>query len=209
MIQLREDNPIRHGFKAIGVRHDAHTGYHTGPCGGVNYPHLGLSDRGTKWAHGEATRHLAQVESAIARLATNPPLTWYPSVRGKHDFSKPVEIKYGDDSNSFLHNDGRPSYKWFHKQKMADLEYAQADLERTLKAYDEVLTNYDPAKYPPRGAKTKEKTVHWLQHRSHSRFGEWDSPACRFTRGASAASKYTLTADKSKVTCGPCKKLIK
>lgn len=69
-MQLHGDRPIRHGFSAIGVRHGAHSGYHTGPCQGTRFPHLGISDAGTKWAIDDARAKLSGVEKRLAELAT-------------------------------------------------------------------------------------------------------------------------------------------
>lgn len=206
-MQLRGDSPIRHGFHAIGVRHGANTGHHTGPCSGTQYPHLGLSDAGTKWARGIAKQRLANIEKWIDDLGGNPPLMWYPTSRGKMDLAKGVEIKHGDVTG-WPHTDGRPSYVWMHKQKLTAAELDKDQLVRTIDAYDKVIDNYDPAKYPTTGAPVKEKTMHLGREYTHPRFGTWEGPTCRFVRGKVPAMKFAMTRDPAKVTCGPCKKKI-
>src|SRR5579863_2198955 len=113
-MQLHDDHPIRHGFSAVGVRHGAHSGWHTGPCPGVNFPHLGISAEGTEWALKRARERLAVTERRLAELATHPDLIWYPTLKGSYnkvrgglpDMSRPVTLRQGEDVP--YAGDGRP-----------------------------------------------------------------------------------------------------
>lgn len=206
-IQLKGDKPIRHGFAAIGVQHGAHSGYHTGPCGGTNFPHLGISNEGTIWALGRARDRLAGVDEQLAKLAGYPDLMWYPTlynVRGRPpDLKNPVILKHGVDPG--YHNDGRPSYDYQHKKRVAEQTAIRTELIRTISAYEKVLATWEPK--GATAAPAKVETTHLAQPRKHTRFGEWVGIACRFTRGP-LASTQPKTTDVAKVTCKRCKATV-
>ena len=206
MMQLRGDLPIRHGFSAVGVRHGQHGGYHTGPCAGTQFPHLGISDEGTKWALERERRFLERTREQLAELDTNPDFTWYPTnykVRGRPpDLSRPVVLKYGEEPPYGI---GAPSYAWMHKQKKTELENRQDIAERAIAEYERVIASWSPDKYPVSGAAGKVETVHMATPRKNSRGDEWTGILCRFTKSGFASSKLPKTDDPSKVTCKRCR----
>jgi predicted hydrocarbon binding protein len=203
MMQLRGDKPIRHGFTAIGVKHGVQQGgYHTGPCEGVDYPHLGISCAGTKYALCISTKRLEHVVEWLERLAKNPPLTW----RGYGKNAVPVTINYGDTSSTLTHSDGRPGYTYLHKQHVDEATNHARQIGEQIKAYHNVIDTYSPSKYPTKGAVKKEKTVHLAREFSNSRFGKWTGPACTLTRGKDAAAKYSITTKPAEVTCTKCQR---
>ena len=213
-IQLRGDHPIRHGFAAIGVRHGAHSGYHTGPCQGTRFPHLGISVAGTEWALRDAREKLGGVTDRLAELAGNPDLIWYPRIRGSYnkvrgglpDISKPVTLKYGQDEYA---GDGRPTYASEHRRRVAEMTNIKDELDRAIAAYEKVIATWSPEKYPTKGAAAKVATVHMEMPRKHPRYSEpWKGVTCRFTRPGYASDKLPKTTDPAKVTCKACRKAI-
>jgi hypothetical protein len=210
MMQLHGDSPIRHGFSAVGVRHGQHSGYHTGPCDGTRFPHLGISDEGTRWALDKARGRLAIVEARLAELATYPDLTWYPTLRGSYkvrgglpDTSKPVTLRHGEKET--FTTDGRPSYAWEHKKRVAEQTNIKDALESAIAEYERVIATWSPEKYPVTGAAGKVETVHVATPRKNSRGQEWIGILCRYTRPGLASSKLAKTDDPSKVTCKRCR----
>lgn len=208
-MQLHGDKPIRHGFSAIGVRHGQHSGYHTGPCDGTRFPHLGISTAGTQYALDRARARLVSTEEELARLATNPDLTWYPTSykggRGLRDVTRPVTLRHGADVG--FAGDGRPTYANEHRRRVVEQENIKAELERAIAAYEKVLATWSPEKYPTTGAEKKVETVHMAMPRKHPRFGEWQGVTCRFTRPLPSA-KLAKTTDPAKVTCKRCRSLL-
>ena len=208
-MQLHNDHPIRHGFSAIGVQHGQHGGYHTGPCGGTNFPHLGISVEGTQWALARAHASLDSVRAALAQLGTNPDLTWYPTqynVRGKPlDMSKPVTLKYGEEVPYEHRSRGVPSYASEHRQRKAKLDAHEEELLRSIVAYEKVIATWSPEKYPVTGSPKKVDTVHMEAARKNSRGETWTGVICRFTKKGYASDKLPKTGDPSKVTCKRCR----
>ncbi len=212
-MQLSNLRPIRHGFSAIGVRHGQHSGYHTGPCDGTRFDHLGISTAGTQWALDAARRRLAGVEEELHWLAGNPDLTWYPRKAGSYnkvrgglpDLANPVTLRAGEDVP--YANDGRPTYANELKRQVSERKNVQTELERAIREYELVLSTWSPEKYPVTGAKAKVDTVHMAVPRTHPRFGSWTGVVCRRTRPGSR-SAMEKTDDPAKVTCKACRKQL-
>ena len=207
-MQLRGDRPIRHGFSAVGVRHGQHSGYHTGPCDGTRFDHLGISDEGTRWALDRARQRLDSVNAELVRLAGHPDLTWYPrdyKTRGGRlpDLSRPVTLRYGEDVG--FATDGRPSYKWEHRQRVDQEERIKTELERAIAAYEKVIATWAAEKYPTTGASKKVETTHMATPRKNSKGETWTGVLCRFTRKGFASDKLSKTNDPGKVTCKRCR----
>lgn len=205
-MQLHGDQPIRHGFSAIGVHHGQSGGYHTGPCAGTEFPHLGISTAGTTWALDRERRLIDSTNAAIADLATNPDLTWYPKkydVRGgRPDLSKPVVLKHGDE-RSF--QGSTPSYDSVHRAKEVQLKNQRDATERVITEYERVLASWSPEKYPVADAPGKVETVHMATPRKNNRGETWSGILCRFTRQGHASDKNPKTDDPSAVTCKRCR----
>jgi hypothetical protein len=202
-MQLHGDSPIRHGFSAVGVRHGQHSGYHTGPCDGTRFPHLGISDAGTRWALDRARARLASVSEELGRLAGNPDLVWYPTtLRGLPDTSRPVTLRHGEDAYA---SDGRPSYAREHKRRVAGQEAIRSELERAIAAYEDVIATWSPEKYPTTGAPKKVETAHMATSRANKRGDAWTGVLCRYTRPGYASDKIAKTDDPGKVTCKRCR----
>jgi len=208
-IQLRGDRPIRHGFSAVGVRHGQSGGFHTGPCAGTQFPHLGISSEGTEWALDRERKHLGRLHEQLAHLATNPDLTWHPKKYdvkgGRADLSRPFVVKFGDEEPIAYRSDSPPSYARLHKAKVAELESHVRMAERAIAEYERVLAGYSPDKYPVSNAPGKIETVHMATPRKSTRFGEWTGILCRFTKPGYASDKNPKTDDPSKVTCKRCR----
>jgi hypothetical protein len=205
-MQLHGDSPIRHGFKAVGVRHGQHGGHHTGPCMGTRFPHLGLSTEGTVWALDRERTFLQQTKDALVKLATNPDLTWYPTkydVRGgRPDYSRPVVLKHGEEEPYGI---GAPSYDRLHRAKKAMLESHERMAERAIAEYERVLASWSPEKYPVSGAPKKVETVHMATPLKNNRGETWTGILCRFTKQGYASDKIAKTDDPRKVTCKRCR----
>lgn len=206
---LYGDHPIRHGFSAIGVRHGQHGGFHTGPCSGTNFPHLGISHEGTTWALAQARERLVSVEAELQRLAGNPDLTWYPRLAGSFnkvrgglpDTARPVTLRPGADVG--FAGDGRPTYAGEHRRLVAAQTDRKDELERAITAYEKVLATWSPEKYPTTGAMKKVETVHMERPVKTSR-GEVIGTLCRGV-GRGRAAFAAKTSDPSKVTCKRCR----
>lgn len=211
LMQLRGDRPIRHGFSAIGVHHGQSGGYHTGPCFGTSFPHLGISKEGTEWAIKDARDRLERVDAELARLAGNPDLTWYPRQPGSYnkvrgglpDMSRPVTLRHGE--NVAFANDGRPTYAGEQRRLVAVQSNLKNELERAIAAYEKVLATWSPEKYPVTGAPKKVETIHMEMPRKHTRYGAWTGVLCRFTKPGYASDKLPKTDDPGKVTCKRCR----
>ena len=211
-MQLHGDHPIRHGFSAVGVRHGQSGGFHTGPCAGTQFPHLGISTEGTRCALDRERAHIDRLRAALANLATNPDLTWHPKkydVRGgRLDLSRPFVVKYGDEEPIAYSGDRPPSYARLHKAKVAELESHVRMAEHAIDAYEKVLATWSPEKYPTSNAPGKVETVHMATPRKNSRGEEWTGILCRFTRKGYASDKNPKTTDPSKVTCKRCRAVL-
>lgn len=205
-MQLRGDRPIRHGFEAVGVHHGQSGGYHTGPCAGTQFPHFGISTEGTTWALDRERRLLDNTNVALADLATNPDLTWYPKkydVRGgRPDLTRPVVLKYGDQ-RSFQGD--TPSYDSQHRAKEVQLKNQRDAAERVIAEYERVLASWAPEKYPVSDAPGTVATVHMATPRKNNRGETWRGILCRFTRQGHASDKNHKTDDPSEVTCKRCR----
>jgi hypothetical protein len=206
MMQLHGDRPIRHGFQAVGVKHGQHTGFHTGPCQGTRFPHLGISSEGTQWALDHTRKLLDATNAELERLASHPDLTWYPMDprrADRRDFSRPVTLRYGEPE-AFV-GDGRPTYAWQHKREVAEQQARKNSLESMIDRYEKVLATWSPEKYPMKGAAAKAETVHMATPRKHTRYGDWTGVLCRYTKPGYASDKLPKTNDPGKVTCKRCR----
>ena len=208
MMQLHGDRPIRHGFSAVGVRHGQSGGYHTGPCAGTQFPHLGISTEGTEWALERERRFLERTRESLAELAANPDFTWYPSKydmrtsRRQPDLSRPVVLKHGEEAPFSI---GAPSYESLHRKKKVELENRQDMAERAIREYERILETWSPAKYPTTGAPKKVETTHMATPRKNSRGETWTGVLCRFTKQGYASDKLPKTDDPNEVTCKRCR----
>jgi hypothetical protein len=206
LMQLRGDRPIRHGFSAVGVRHGQSGGYHTGPCAGTQFPHLGISTEGTQWALGRERTHLDRLREKLAELATNPDLTWHPKkydVRGgRADLSKPFVVKYGDEETGFSGNTP-PSYAQLHRARVAELDGHVHMAERAIAEYERVLASWAPEKYPTIGAPAKIETVH-MERPITLRGNTVVGVLCKGLR-AMRGQRLLKTTDPAKVTCKRCR----
>ena len=195
-MQLRGDLPIRHG---------QHSGYHTGPCAGTRFPHLGISNEGTIWALDRERKFLADTKAALATLATNPDFTWHPKkyVNGRPvtDFTRPIVIKHDEEAPFGL---GAPSYASMHRTQKAELDMRESMSERAIAEYERVLASWAPGKYPVTGAAKKIETCHLATPRKNVR-GEWTGISCRFTKAGFASDKLPKSDDPKKVTCKRCR----
>jgi hypothetical protein len=207
-IQLRGDQPIRHGFAAKNIQHGQHTGYHTGPCPGVNFPHLGISDEGTRWALKDAQRQLVNAEQELARLATHPDITWYPPLRGSTmrqrlpDTSRPVVLRYGD-AEAYA-NDGRPTYARAHKGAVALEEARKSALEDMIARYEAVLASWTPAKYPTKGSVSTGPAMHMaLERKINDKI--MTGTCCLGVRRGHRMGGMAKTTDPAQVTCKRCR----
>ncbi len=207
MMQLQGAHPIRHGFSAIGVKHGQSGGYHTGPCAGTQFPHLGISTKGTEWALEREREFLKNTLAKLADLATNPDLTWYPKkydVRGgRPDLKNPHVIKYGME-NDYL--TGAPSYDYLHRSEKTRLENQRDTAERAIDAYEKVLATWSPEKYPTKGAVKKVETVH-MERPITIRGENVIGVLCRGLR-ATRGQRLLKTSDPAKVTCKRCRALL-
>lgn len=210
-MQLRGDHPIRHGFSAIGVRHGQSSGWHTGPCQGTRFPHLGITDEGTRWALEHARERLTETNRSLAELDAKPDLIWYPRLAGSYnkvrgglpDTSRPVTLRHDEDVS--YANDGRPTYVSEHRRRVAALTNVKDELDRAIATYEKVIATWSPAKYPVTGAPKKEETVH-MERPVTFRGQPMMGTVCRGVgirrgRGANVAK----TSDPAKVTCKRCR----
>lgn len=214
VIQLRGDRPIRHGFSAVGVRHGQSGGYHTGPCSGTHFPHLGISTEGTQWAIDDARARLARTEDRLRELEGNPDITWYPKkydVRGgRLDLSRPIVLKHGDEASLGIgraagERAGAPSYASEHRRRVVEQVNIKDALERAIAEYERVIATWSPEKYPTSPAPGKIETVHMATPRKNNRGETWTGILCRFTRQGYASDKNPKTTEPSEVTCKRCR----
>lgn len=204
-MQLRGDRPIRHGFSAVGVRHGQSGGYHTGPCAGTQYLHLGISTDGTVWALDRERLVLERINAGIADLATNPDITWYPKKYdrrgGRPDLSKPIVVKYGDERS---YETGQPSYDQLHRSRYAELANHQDMATQAMAAYEKVLATWSPEKYPTTAAASKVETVHMERPVKTLRGETVIGTLCRSARRGRSAF-LAKTSDPAEVTCKRCR----
>lgn len=72
--------PIRHGWKAHGGSGGANGqegSWHSGPCRGLSFPHLGQSTDGLVAAIADCDAWIARAEGKRAALDARPPLPYY------------------------------------------------------------------------------------------------------------------------------------
>jgi hypothetical protein len=206
-MQLHGDRPIRHGFSAIGVKHGTHSGYHTGPCGGSNFPHLGISTEGTVWALGVARRNLEQTREALRRLETNPDLTYFSKgIRGYSE-ARSQTVRYGDEAD-YKPATAHPGYAHLHYQRVAEETARERELERAIAAYEKVLVTWEPKTWEPKQAPAKVETTHLAKEIHSPRLGDWTGISCRATRPGYATTQLKKTMDPAKVTCKRCKAIL-
>jgi hypothetical protein len=150
---------------------------------------------------------LARTREAIAELETKPNLTWYPTnynVRGSPlDLSRPVVLKYGGQPDFQHITMGVPTYDSLYRRKMVELQNRADAIESAIRAYEKVLSNWSPDKYPTTGAAVKVDTVH-MKHTYTTVKGTKTAPLCSpFKRGRMSVSK--MTEDIAQVTCKKCR----
>lgn len=210
-MQLHGDNPIRHGFKAVGVKHGSHGGWHTGPCPGSNFPHLGISNEGTLWALKDARSKLEGVEDGLRKLDEHPDLTWYrPArtfvVRGALPEQRPPVVLRYDEQAAAWNADGRPTYDSEHRRRVAELTNLKDRIESAIANYERVLATWKPQ--AAGAAPMKIETVHMTMPRTNNRGDTWDGISCRFTKSGYASAGIAKTTDTTKVTCKRCKSML-
>jgi hypothetical protein len=203
-IQLRGALPIRHGFSAVNVRHGTTGGWHTGPCGGSNFPHLGISDVGTRWALDKARGRFAYFENAIAALERQPDLTWAPTNRGLPDLTRQITIKPGARPDYSI---GSPSYDGLFRERMKELQRQREIVGQAIDNYERVIATYAPSKYPT-SASTKVEIVHLAQKRVRTGREPWIGITCKRSPPGWESDRLKKTENPEAVTCKACRKAM-
>lgn len=230
-----KDHPIRHGFSTHNVRHGTSGGWHTGPCGGVGFPHFGISTEGTVWALGKARAHLDHLDAEIARLGTNPDLEWsyqatkrvsrYGTKERREPTGERVErtLRAGCAServslkteHGFNSDVTVPSYEAHKASLLSNLAGSREQAADQVARYEAAIASWKPA---AKVAAPSTKVVHAAHayrkviSAARQEYGTYIGPACRHVR-LHDSYKYVLgqnlTADPAEVTCLACKKSAK
>lgn len=206
LMQLRGSSPIRHGFSAQNVRHGQTGGWHTGPCFGTQFPHLGISDEGTRAALERVRARRAHFEGEIRTLERQPPLHWAPKLYGKplRDFSKQITIQPGAKRDYTL---GSPSYDELHKRRVSELTAERDTAARAIANYERVIATWSPDKYPTKGAVAKVEVVHLAKLKTRGP-ESYMGIACNRMLSKWKSEGAKKTEDVAKVTCKACKKTL-
>jgi hypothetical protein len=205
----------RHGFTVVGAgRGHGHMGaWHTGPCFGTGYSHLGLSCEGTRHALDIAIGRRDSLIKAGEILATRPVLSWTQEISEGYGSSRTVrhvqhDVRPGGKSD---HAIGRPDYEALLASRIAHNDVERAAVERAIKTYRKVIAEWAPGKWPTvtgDGAAKPAQVVHLAAGWGRAR-GKSESTlvvgACS-AWAMQAPFGQATTKDRAKVTCARCKK---
>lgn len=155
---------VRHGFEIVGRQNGQFDqAWHTGPCGGWEFPHFGISTAGTEWALGQVKSHLAHQEERLAKLATNPPLDWVPGKYEARDGLKRIERNFGDEEDRYAKIlDYAPEYKgwknttfvldsyeYLHTQQVKSCKWTIETDKAQIARYEKAIKNWKPKEATP------------------------------------------------------------
>lgn len=200
-----DGRPTRHGFSIVTQGHGSgHWGaWHTGPCPGSGFPHLGASTTGTEWALATAREQLEWAESDRDKLATRPPLEWIPRALSRpgrlHELtSGPTTLLDGFTGINGYQCDSWtqiPTYEKTHTERTNVNANRITSLTAAIARYEETITTWQP--FAPTPVKTRAPVRH---ARTINRRGK-TRPACS---GRAMSVLYADTA--TEVTCSRCKR---
>jgi len=202
----------RHGFSVVTQGYGrGHLGaWHTGPCAGSGFPHLGIALDGTRWALAQVTAQLASTcEALAAHTGQFPPvLHWTPTVYegfGKRRPGTPQDVKPGELAD---YKTGRPSYATLWASRKAEMEGRVRMLESSIATYQDVIDGWSPAKYAPVEVEGKQATRHgralWK-----NRPGVQVPKCQQFALHAHYGTRTALFADNPEdVNCKRCRKAL-
>ncbi len=156
-----EDKLARHGFSVVGAgRGHGHLGaWHTGPCMGTQFPHLGISTAGTEAALARCREALADTTAALTEHAARPALIWtYTPSKWVTDAArragrpvpaavdhtvKPGDVRqYGDEQ-------GHPGYDDLWARRAGQLTSQAGELRLSIATYARVIGTWTAAQYAP------------------------------------------------------------
>lgn len=227
------DHPIRHGFSAYHIVHGQTGGWHSAPCGGISFPHFGVSTAGTEWALKGVLAQLEGVDNYIAELNTKPGLYWsYQDTErvsryGTKERRQPIgdkierDIKPGmaaeridyKSKHGYNTHVTAPSYEQFWNSKMNSAQGNKQQLEthrdQLTKAIKEWFPN-NPA-YIAKLVKKVEmvhlaRTVGYNYDREAKLYKDsYTAPKCKRVP-VYEASKFKTSANPAEVTCKRCSK---
>lgn len=199
--------PIRHGFSIVtrGLGHGHLGAWHTGPCFGASYPHLGTSAKGTQEALKRVRKQIEDLKARQTWLGTDPLLTWIwePSRFELHQGKtrQVIEVEPGTGAD---YSNGRPSYDSLHKQATEAAARELAEAQKAEAEYKRVIETWTPEQYAAQPRLPKAVVMHLLAKWKRT---EFPVPQCkRFAMRRPIVSLDVLTTDESAITCALCKK---
>lgn len=201
--------PTRHGFAIVtrGWGHGHQGAWHTGPCFGALYAHLGISCDGTKEALNRVRVKIEKTKAWLLTLATRPVLSWIQEPTrtaaraGRGPIMHEVEPGRGPD-----YNVGRPSYDSLHEQATRKAQQELRALQVAKAKYKEVIEQWSAEKYPAVDRVAAPAVMHLRRTWKRS---QTPVPLCKaFAMRCPSASASQLTDDEALVTCGLCRKQL-
>lgn len=194
------NEPIRHGFNAINIQHGTTGGWHTGPCGGVSFPHFGISTAGTEWALSKARAYLASLQSRRMNLDSNPELVWnHRTYKGSGRYlTTPITVQPGAGRD---YTTGQPSYEELKERAISEIEREIVGTTQDIDTYTAKIAAWQPADATPAPVKAKivHKAANW-KGRPGIVTGRCQMFAMRPPTGHVAT-----TENKDEVTCARCR----
>jgi hypothetical protein len=211
-------NLVRHGFNIVnrenGVFYQA---WHTGPCGGIDFPHFGISTEGTEWALGQVKSHLARAQERLAHLQTRPTISWsadnkwdIQSGAQRHDLNPGDErrhVKFSEVNPEYKGNSFNyyvvPAYEAALKSRVSGVEGTIRSDERQIVNYEEAIRTWEPKDaVPVKSQKVVHKAANWKNKAG--------IPAAECKKWGMSRPEGTaaLTENASGVTCKACLKGI-
>jgi len=202
--------PVRHGFSIVGAvaGHGLNGTWHTGPCMGTAYLHLGLSTDGSKAVLARCEADLASTIKHQAALATTRATRSPVSELCANDWKAKRETR------TFLIEYGArpPTRTTYSVPTWEDVvggreRAAQAqvnELRRMIAMFTEVITTWTSAKYPVVTIATKGPVIH--QDAAWGKNSKQRVALCQ--RWAFHPSASLLNADANVVTCTRCLKAV-
>lgn len=207
-------NLTRHGFSIVtqGYGQGHYGAWHTGPCGGINFPHFGISTDGTKWALDGTRAALKRAKAARTKLDTNPAMKWTPDKWAVKKNVEPVKVELGDVERYFNY-DGTPqefygdytviSYAKLHKVAVANVDGEIKSLTGQVAFYVKAIKEWVAKDATPvADAPSGHKKVNWKNREGVS------APLCKQWSMRYPAGTAVFAKTDAEIGCKSCLKAM-
>lgn len=207
--------PVRHGFSIVGAvaGHGLNGTWHTGPCMGAAYLHLGLSVAGAEAVLARAKADLEVVITSQAMLATvraeGHSVNVMISKSWRMAKVEPRTFVIAAGAASAYDGDYKvPSWETIVAEREAFARRQADELLRMITLFTEVVATWAAAKYPVAQISAKGPVIHKSARWGKSARGSEGMQVALCQQWAFHPSASLLNADASVVTCTRCLKAI-